>query len=150
MNLSYCGAVRRIIIEFEKFERGQETGMTDWIDDLKKRDDDNEHSAAQRKEWELRCDDMISSRGPILLEQIIAQVKVDVVRLTEAFPNDDSKHIQIAEEQPLSIRLTRPTFPYVEFSLSWYPRERLIGIRIEKQDHRRGATGQTRAHGDTL
>jgi hypothetical protein len=105
----------------------------DWIDKLKQEQNTNERSNREREQWKLRCDEMISSKAPLLLAEIISHVKADIARLREVFPNDESRHIQIDEEGPTFIHVTRPTIPYVELGLSWWPRERLIGLQLGRQ-----------------
>jgi hypothetical protein len=122
------GTVRRIIIEFDGQRSG---GMSDWIDELKRKEEEKNRNVQQHREWQIRCDGIISSRGPVLLTELIVRMRSDIARLKEKFPTDDSKHIQIDEVGDMSIYLTRPTFPYTELRLRWIPDERLIGVHLD-------------------
>jgi hypothetical protein len=131
MNPDFLGSVQRIIIEFE-VQRGH--SMNDWISQLKQQQETTQRATQAREEWTLRCDAIVSSKGPGLWDDVVSQIRLDIDKLKKAFPDDPTKHLQFAAQSDY-IEITKPMLPSAQLRCRWVEQERIISILLSKKEH---------------
>lgn len=99
----------------------------DWIDKLKQQDDAEHKERGRKREWQLRCDQIIRDRTAALWQSIISCVRNDVHRLAEKFPTDDSKKLKL-EDRSDRFTLTKTTYPTVSLEVRWQEKSNAVQL----------------------
>ena len=107
--------------------------MSDWIKDLKQKEEDDQAAALRNEKAKLRRYHLIQDQAPIMWRSIIGQVKSDVAELAQHFPHDGAKHLKAIEEGD-SLVLVRVTPGHIYLQARWVEDGLLVGIELKQAD----------------
>jgi hypothetical protein len=65
--------------------------MSDWIDQLKKKDEESASAKALAEQARLRKEDLIKAKAPAFWSTIMDQVQADSEKMNATFPDDDKR-----------------------------------------------------------
>jgi len=106
--------------------------MSDWIDDLKQRDQDVTDEARRRENLRLHRAKIIEAKAPAFWKAVIQQVEKDCSKLRETFRDDTSRQCEVSiNGETLQLRGRR--FPSRIISLSPNFSGQCIEVREAKQ-----------------
>jgi len=83
--------VIRVLIQVDL----EEATVRDWIKNLKMKNDASLQKRQKDRDWQMRCEDLISTKGPALWETVVSRMGADADELRTTFPDDPSKDLQV-------------------------------------------------------
>lgn len=102
--------------------------MGDWIEQLKRQEDDLEKSTSQKREWQLYCDRVFAAKGPSLWRSIVEEVDTQVRRLAATFPDQSSKQLCFSDQGD-RFTVENPA-KRTELTVQWFKDEWFIGLGL--------------------
>lgn len=91
--------------------------MSDWIDDLTKKEAARKQSEQLSNESRLHDAQILSAKLPLFWQQLVEQVEADCVRLKSRSPDNRAWHCKVTKRGPLGFRIEneKPTLPRYAF-----------------------------------
>jgi len=102
--------------------------MGDWLDDLKRAEQDRDRTESEDRKWRLHCAQLIDAKGPDLWRELAERVASDVKRVAQVFPNKDSMRLEF-EDNGDDFTLTNPS-QRRNYKAAWRADKRVIDLEL--------------------
>src|SRR5579863_697521 len=103
--------------------------MSYWIDDLKRKEEQENQEQRRREEWRLRCDRLIEAKAPLLWQDLRDRVRSDFVKVAEMFPD---KHLSFDDHGSREHFTAINPSKRWNFEARWMPQARIVLLEFRR------------------